>query len=1031
MAPRVPETIGDYKVLEEIGHGGMGTLYRARDPKIGRDVAVKLLREGLDDNDMRERFAREARSAGRLKHGNIVTIFELGEHNGMPFIAMEYVQGETLASFLRRRPPVALTRKLQIMDQICAGLHYAHRMGIVHRDIKPANIMIDDEGTLKILDFGIARMGASKITQTGMVIGTLNYMAPEQMKGMATDQRADMFSIGAVFYELLSYRNAFAGDAPSTVMHKILYGRPEQLEIVCPNLDPALVSIVTRCLEKLPENRYPDLGAVRSALGSVVRRLQLAAEQAGSTENDQTVPIVIATPDPRKEQKPASSGSRKDSQSAEQMRVRAEQTRAKQLQAHLDVGRRALEQADYDGAFAACEQALVLDPTNPQALDLEARARAALDRQLEEHLSAARAEIDRGALTAAAMLADQVLAIKADSVEANQIRHDIEGARHRLAEEQERERERQRAFDQAYAEAQQQLTAGALDAADQAIERALALDTAHREALALKGKITAAATAAREARRRAEEEIRARKAVDEAKRVFGTGDHAAAFAMLEAVLPNAAAAATLDALRLEKKEMDRRRAEAEQKRLEAQAEQTRLEAEAARLAQETAAARKKLEAEVERLKREGEAERRKLEAETERLKREAEAQRLQREAETARRRRELEAGRLKQAEVIDPSLEGDPSTIQLTGTTATLPGRSQTAADGPRIYQPPPPKASSVPSTRDAGRRGPSNAVLFGGLAAVLAFLLLAVFVGRPGRSADTVSPPAQPPAVGETPAAPPPPPPQPTAADQIRQRLAQAGALLDAGNYDAAILEVDQALALESGNADALQLRARATAMRSAAQAQPPPAAGRGSLPPPTPSPAPLPPSRGGVILTGESRGSAPPAAPPQPPAGQSARDRDLADRYGRARGAVDSGAFAAAIPLLEQLQRDEPNYRDVPAQLARAREGQSASAKQALDSGAKLEASGDLPAAVQQFERARQLDSGVAATADPAIARLRARMAKEGADAYTRARQYDALDLAEQAMPQYERAVRLLPDNDPNRKIASERLAFLRSRK
>ena len=416
MAPRVPDAIGDYKILEEIGHGGMGTLYRARDPKIGRDVAIKLLREGLDDKDMRERFAREARSAGRLKHGNIVTIFELGEHNDMPFIAMEYVQGETLASFLKRRPPVSLTRKLQIMDQVCAGLHYAHRMGIVHRDIKPANIMIDDEGTLKILDFGIARMGASKITQTGMVIGTLNYMAPEQMKGMSTDARADMFSIGAVFYELLSYRNAFAGDAPSTVMHKILYGRPEQLEIVCPNLDPALVTIVSRCIEKQPENRYPDLGAVRSALDG-----REPPDPGGRQPPTKTIRRCRSScrgiESPRG-QTPGPGGARKDSAGMEQMLLRAEQTRAKQIQAHIDNGRRALEQGDFDAAFAACEQALVLDPTSPQALDLEARARAILERQQEDRLSAARAEIDRGALTSAGLLADQVLAINAESKEA-------------------------------------------------------------------------------------------------------------------------------------------------------------------------------------------------------------------------------------------------------------------------------------------------------------------------------------------------------------------------------------------------------------------------------------------------------------------------------------------------------------------------------------------------------------------------------------------------------------------------------------
>jgi serine/threonine protein kinase len=461
MSLGVPDTIGDYKILDRIGHGGMGTLYRARDPRIGRDVAIKLLREGLDDPDMRERFAREARSAGRLKHGNIVTIFELGDHDGMPFIAMEYIQGETLAALLKQRPPVPIARKLQMMDQMCAGLHYAHRMGIVHRDIKPANIMIDDEGTIKILDFGIARMGASKVTQTGVVIGTLNYMSPEQMKGMPTDARADIFSLGAVFYELLSYRNAFAGDAPSTVMHRILYGRPEQLEIVCPTLDPALVDIVSRCLEKQPESRYPDLGAVRSALTAITRRAQLAQEEA---DNDVTMPVRIDRSEPPSGSTPPSSGSgRRDSASVEQMKVRAEQTRARRLVEHIDAGRRALEQGDHDGVFAACEQALVLDPTNQQALELEARARAVVDRQLQDRLKAARADLERGALTSASLLADQVLALNSESAEAKAIHQEIDSARSRLAREEEAKRERQRAFERALSEAKRHMAAGARD----------------------------------------------------------------------------------------------------------------------------------------------------------------------------------------------------------------------------------------------------------------------------------------------------------------------------------------------------------------------------------------------------------------------------------------------------------------------------------------------------------------------------------------------------------------------------------------
>src|SRR6476646_6375983 len=207
-----PSVIGRYQVLNQLAQGGMGQLLLARDPVIDRLVAIKLLRDGFD-LDRRERFAREARSAGRLRHPNIVTIFDVGEHEGQPFIAMEYIEGETLSAIVRRKAPLTLAAKMRLMDELLSGLQYAHRAGIVHRDIKPGNVMVDADGVLKILDFGIARIsGAAVHTQAGMLIGTLNYMAPEQMTGEPdVDGRADLFSAGALLYEIRSYQQAFAG----------------------------------------------------------------------------------------------------------------------------------------------------------------------------------------------------------------------------------------------------------------------------------------------------------------------------------------------------------------------------------------------------------------------------------------------------------------------------------------------------------------------------------------------------------------------------------------------------------------------------------------------------------------------------------------------------------------------------------------------------------------------------------------------------------------------------------------------------
>src|ERR1700683_472962 len=248
-----PASIGRYQVIRTLGEGGMGALFLPPDPPIDRQVARKLMRAGFNSGSLRERFAREARAVGRLHHPNIVTIFEFGEHQGEPFIAMEYVEGETLSSLIGR-PGVSPSEIVGLMDGLCAGLHYAHRAGIIHRDIKPVNVMVDTEGIVKILDFGIARAAALSLTQSGTqpgtVLGTLNYMSPEQLAGKAIDQRTDIFAVGAVFYELLAGRQAFPGDIDSGILQLILLTGPAPLAELRPDLDPALVAIVNRCLER-------------------------------------------------------------------------------------------------------------------------------------------------------------------------------------------------------------------------------------------------------------------------------------------------------------------------------------------------------------------------------------------------------------------------------------------------------------------------------------------------------------------------------------------------------------------------------------------------------------------------------------------------------------------------------------------------------------------------------------------------------------------------------------------------------------
>ena len=186
---RVPQTIGRYEILGPIGSGGMGTLLRARDPKIGgRTVAIKLLKEGIDNDEIRRRFMQEANAAGVLEHENIVRIFDVGEQDGEPFIAMEYIDGETLSMWIRRKEPASVTRKLRLLEELCDGLAYAHSFNIVHRDVKPSNLIVERRrGRLKILDFGIAKLADSGTTNAGALIGSFNYMSPEQVRGLPID----------------------------------------------------------------------------------------------------------------------------------------------------------------------------------------------------------------------------------------------------------------------------------------------------------------------------------------------------------------------------------------------------------------------------------------------------------------------------------------------------------------------------------------------------------------------------------------------------------------------------------------------------------------------------------------------------------------------------------------------------------------------------------------------------------------------------------------------------------------------------
>jgi predicted Ser/Thr protein kinase len=253
------ERIGRYQITGEIGKGAMGLVYKATDPNIGRTVALKTMRldvHGMESEEMLRRFRNEARAAGLLNHPNIVTIYDAGEQEGIFYIAMEFIEGRTLQEILKVERVLNPDKTADIIRQVCAGLDYAHARGIVHRDVKPANIMVQAGGTAKIMDFGIAKSAGTGITSTGQVMGTPNYMSPEQVKGRPVDGRSDLFSVGVILYECLTGERPFAGENVTTIIYKLVNENPPAPSDLDVTVPPAISAVVMRALAKTPETRF-------------------------------------------------------------------------------------------------------------------------------------------------------------------------------------------------------------------------------------------------------------------------------------------------------------------------------------------------------------------------------------------------------------------------------------------------------------------------------------------------------------------------------------------------------------------------------------------------------------------------------------------------------------------------------------------------------------------------------------------------------------------------------------------------------
>jgi hypothetical protein len=271
--------VGKFELHEPIGEGAMGAVWKAYDSVIRRYVALKILGSAVGrTRDARDGFLREARAAGVLQHPNIVTLYDLGDADGQFFIAMELVDGRDVSSLIAMQEPLALARKLDIVIEVLQGLAYAHGRGVVHRDIKPSNVRIATDGSVKIMDFGIARLQSADVTGSGAIVGTPTYMAPEQITNGPITPATDLFAVGCLLYELLSYHKPFHGETVHGVLYQVLTTDPSPLRTVAPALPAALERVVAKAMHKVPEERYHTAREMQSALFAIRAALSGAAE---------------------------------------------------------------------------------------------------------------------------------------------------------------------------------------------------------------------------------------------------------------------------------------------------------------------------------------------------------------------------------------------------------------------------------------------------------------------------------------------------------------------------------------------------------------------------------------------------------------------------------------------------------------------------------------------------------------------------------------------------------------------------------